>query len=139
METVTFSNDFDKDVLYDKYDQAINATMVNLYTLSKEKGKIILENIDRNNKNHLLILGVAMIAKDVYHFQLKLKTNFWNWVMLNWRMRKLSRFVRRERESDANVDVDALVNFMTPILQKDIGKFFCFENIYDAFYKGELG
>ena len=113
--------------------------MVNIYTLTKEKGQIILENIDRNNKDHLLILRVAMIAKDVYNFQLKLKTGFWNWVVLNWRMRKLSRFVRRERESDANVNVDALVNFMTPILQEDIGKFFCFENIYDAFYKGELG
>lgn len=139
METVTFSNEFDKDILYDKYDQAINATMVNLYTLSKEKGKIILENVDRNNKNHLLILRVAMIAKDVYNFQLKLKTNFWNWIVLNWRMRKLSRFVRRERESDANVDVDALVNFMTPVLQKAIEEDFNFSDIYDAFYKGELG
>lgn len=139
METVTFSSDFDKDILYDKYDQAINVVMVNIYTLTKEKGQIILENIDRNDKDHLLILRVAMIAKDVYNFQLKLKTGFWNWVVLNWRMRNLSRFVRRERESDANVDVDALVNFMTPILQKDIGKFFCFEDIYNAFYKGELG
>ena len=139
METVTFSSDFNKDILYDKYDQAINVVMVNIYTLTKEKGQIILENIDRNNKDHLLILRVAMIAKDVYNFQLKLKTGFWNWVVLNWRMRTLSRFVRRERESDANVDVDALVNFMTPILQEDIGKFFCFEDIYDAFYKGELG
>lgn len=139
METVTFSSDFDKDILYDKYDQAINVVMVNIYTLTKEKGQIILENIDRNNKDHLLILRVAMIAKDVYNFQLKLKTGFWNWVILNWRMRKLSRFIRRERESDANVDVDALVNFMTPILQEDIGKFFCFEDIYNAFYKGELG
>lgn len=139
MKTVTFNNDFDKDILYDKYDQAINATMVNLYTLSKEKGEIILENIDRNNKNHLLILRVAMIAKDVYNFQLKLKTNFWNWIVLNWRMHKLSRFVRRERESVANVNVDALVNFMTPVLQKAIEEDFNFSDIYNAFYKGELG
>ena len=139
METAAFNDKIDKDILYDKYDQAINATMVNIYTLSKEKGKIILENIDRNNKNHLLILRVAIIAKDVYNFQLKLKTNFWNWVVLNWRMRKLSRFVRRERESDANVDVDALVNFMTPILKTAIEEDFNFSDIYNAFYKGELG
>jgi hypothetical protein len=139
MESVTFSNDFDKDILYDKYDQAINVVMVNIYTLTKEKGQIILENIDRNNKDHLLILRVAMIAKDVYNFQLKLKTGFWNWVVLNWRMRKLSRFVRRERESDANVDAKALIEFMTPVLREAIEEDFCFGNIYDAFYKGELG
>lgn len=139
METVTFSNEFDKDILYDKYDQAINVVMVNIYTLTKEKGQIILENIDRNNKDHLLILRVAMIAKDVYNFQLKLKTDFWNWVVLNWRMRKLSRFVRRERESDANVDVKALIEFMTPALREAIEEDFCFGNIYDAFYEGELG
>jgi hypothetical protein len=139
MESITFSNDFDKDILYDKYDQAINIVMVNIYTLTKEKGQIILENIDRNNKDHLLILRVAMIAKDVYNFRLKLKTEFWNWVALNWRMRKLSRFVRRERENDANVDVNALIEFMTPALREAIKKDFCFGNIYDAFYKGELG
>lgn len=139
METVTFSNDFDKDILYDKYDQAINVVMVNIYTLTKEKGQIILENIDKNNKDHLLILRVAMIAKDVYNFQLKLKTGFWNWAALNWRMRKLSRFVRRERENDANVDAKALIEFMTPVLREAIEEDFCFGNIYDAFYKGELG
>ena len=139
MESVTFSNDFYKDILYDKYDQAINIVMVNIYTLTKEKGQIILENIDRNNKDHLLILRVAMIAKDVYNFQLKLKTDFWNWIVLNWRMRKLSRFVRRERESDANVDAKALIEFMTPVLREAIEEDFCFGNIYNAFYKGELG
>jgi hypothetical protein len=139
METVTFSNDFDKEALYNKYDQAINITMVNIYSLTKEKGQIILENIDKNNKDHLLILRVAMIAKDVYNFQLKLKTGFWDWIALNWRMRKLSRFVPRERKSDANVDVKTLIDFMTPVLREAIEENFCFGNIYDAFYKGELG
>lgn len=139
MESVTFSNNFDKEALYDKYDQTINAIMINIYTLTKEKGQIILENIDRNDKSHLLILRVAMIAKDVYNFQLKLETGFWNWVVLNWRMRKLSRFVHRERESDANVDVTTLIEFMTPVLRETIEENFCFGDIYDAFYKGELG
>ena len=139
MESLTFSDDFDKDILYDKYDQAINIVMVNIYTLTKEKCQIILENIDRNNKDHLLILRVAMIAKDVYNFQLKLKTDFWNWVMLNWRMRKLSRFVHRERKSDANVDAVALIDFMTPALREAIDEEFCFGDIYNAFFKGELG
>jgi hypothetical protein len=107
--------------------------------LTKEKGQIILENIDRNSKDHLLILRVAMIAKDVYNFQLKLKTGFWNWIVLNWRMRKLSRFVHRERKSDANVDAVALINFMTPALREAIDEEFCFGDIYNAFYKGELG
>ena len=140
-ETITFSDDMKKDELYNLYDQAINSLMVNIYTLTKDKKEIILSHIDRKNKNHLLILRVALIAKDVYDFPLKIKTNFWNWLALNWRMRKMSYHIPREKgqEKNINVNVEALINFMTPALREVINEDFEFCHVYNAFYKGELG
>ena len=138
-EIVTFSNSMDKDVLYNLYDQAINALMINIYTLTKDKREIVLSDINPKDKNHLLILRVALIAKDVYDFPLKIKTNFWNWLTLNWRMRKMSCHIPREKDQEENVNIEALIDFMTPALREVINEDFEFCHVYNAFYKGELG
>lgn len=138
-EIVTFSNSMDKDVLYNLYDQAINALMINIYTLTKDKREIVLSDINPKDKNHLLILRVALIAKDVYDFPLKIKTNFWNWLALNWKMRKMSYHIPREKDQEENVNIEALIDFMTPALREVINEDFEFCHIYNAFYKGELG
>ena len=135
---ITMTNDMEKDVLYDLYDQAINAVLVNIYTLTKNNGQIILSDIDRKDKNHLLILRVALMAKDIYNFPLSIKTNFWQWAMLNWRMRKLTRIVPREKDKETNVNIQELIDFMTPVLKQAIDEDFEFANIYEAFYEGDL-
>ena len=96
-------------------------------------------DIDRKNKNHLLILRVALMAKDIYNFPLSIKTSFWHWAMLNWKMRKLTRIVPREKEKEINVEVQDLIDFMTPVLKQAIDENFEFANIYEAFYEGDLG
>lgn len=124
--------------LFREYDGLIGLTMVNLYSLSKAKETIVLSNIDRKNKDHLYILRIAMIAKDTFNFPLKLHTDFWNWLCLNWRMRKLSRRVPREKNGENVIDVNELIEFMYPPIKKHIGVIFRFEDIYDAFYRKEL-
>ena len=124
--------------LYNKYDEIINITMVNLYTLSKDKGEIVLSDIDRNNRDHLFVLRVALMAKDIYNFPLKLRTSFWNWLVLNWRMRKLSRRIPRQKEMISAINVPGLIEFMYAPIQAYMGENFKFEHIYNQFYKGEL-
>lgn len=139
METVTFSNPQEKEELYNKYDEIINITMVNLYSLSKEKGEIILSGIDRHNKDHLYVLRIALIAKDVYNFPLKIRTDFWNWLILNWRMRKLSRRVPRDKSEYSVVSINKLLEFMYPPIKDYVGHGFEFGDIYSEFYGKELG
>ena len=138
METITFSNSQEREELFNKYDEIINITMVNLYSLSKAKETIVLSNIDRKNKDHLYILRIAMIAKDTFNFPLKLHTDFWNWLCLNWRMRKLSRRVPREKNGENVIDVNRLIDFMYNPISEHMGSDFKFGDIYDAFYRKEL-
>lgn len=124
--------------LLDKYDMAVGTLMLNLYSLSKNSESIILSNIDRNNKEHLLVLRTALIAKDIYNRQVLLHTNLWNWIVLNWRMRKLTHRVPREKSTDMLIDVNEVLDFMRPTFVELIGEDFNFGHVYDAFYKGEL-
>lgn len=124
--------------LFNQYDEIINVIMVNLYSLSKEKGRIILSDLDKRNRDHLLILRVALIAKDVYNFPLFLNVNWWDSLVLNWRMRKLSRRVPRTKEIEGCTNVVALLEFMYPPIKQHMGENFEFAHIYNSFYGKEL-
>lgn len=133
------NNTIDTQELFNKYDEIINITMVNLYTLCKDTKTIVISGIDRKNKDHLFMLRVALLAKDIYNFPLKMRIGLWDWIVLNWRMRKLSRRVPRELESGPGVNVPELLEFMYPPIKSYMGEDFKFEHIYNQFYKGELG
>ena len=124
--------------LFNKYDEVINIIMVNLYTLSKDSRKIVLSGLDRKNRDHLLILRVALMAKDIYNYPLSLKIGFWDSLILNWKMRKLSRRVPREKKLDNEISIPELLEFMYPPVKEYIGEDFKFSNIYNAFYRKEL-
>lgn len=125
--------------LFDKYDEIINITMVNLYTLTKEKGEIIISDFDRKNRDHLFVIRVALMAKDIYGFPLKMRCSFWNWIVLNWKMRKLSRFIPRDNRTLPVVNVEKLLEFMYPPIKEYMGESFEFKHIYNQFYEGDLG
>lgn len=125
--------------LLDNYDEIINITMVNLYTLTKEKETIIISDFDRKNRDHLFVIRVALMAKDVYGFPLKMHCSFWDWIILNWKMRKLSRFIPRDNTSLPVVNVSKLLEFMYPPIKEYMGENFKFEHIYNQFYEGDLG
>lgn len=124
--------------LFNKYDEVINIIMVNLYTLSKDDKKIVLSGLDRKNRDHLLILRVALMAKDIYNYPLSLKIGFWDSLILNWKMRKLSRRIPREKELDSEINIPKMLEFMYPPVREYIGEDFKFSNIYNAFYRKEL-
>ena len=125
--------------LLDNYDEIINITMVNIYTLTKEKGTIIISDFNRKNRDHLFVIRVALMAKDVYGFPLKMRCGFWDWIILNWKMRKLSRFIPRDNVSLSIVNIPKLLEFMYPPIKEYMGENFKFEHIYNQFYKGDLG
>ena len=126
------------DELLDKYDEIINITMSNIYTLCKNDGEIIISNLDRKNKDHLFILRVALLAKDIFNFPLKIQTSWWNWLILNWKMRKISRRIPREKKKKPMVNTLELIEFMYPPIKEYMEEDFKFEHIYNQFYKGEL-
>ena len=124
--------------LLNKYDEVINIIMVNLYTLSKNNEKIVLSGLDRKNRDHLLILRVALMAKDIYNFPLSLKIGFWDSLILNWKMRKLSRRIPRAKESCDAIYIPELLEFMYFPIRTYLGEHFEFAHIYNAFYGKEL-
>lgn len=124
--------------LFNEYDKIVNIVMINLYSLSKEKGKIILSELDKNNKDHLLILRVALMAKDIFNFPLSLNVSWWDSLIINWRARKLTHKIPRTKKTEGCVSVKALLEYMYPSVKHELGENFKFAHIYNSFYRKEL-
>lgn len=131
-------NKYDRKILTE-YDGLIGLTMYNLYTLSKDCGAIRIDNFNRHNKEHLYLLRVSLIARDVYQVPVEMSGSWWNVFCVNWKIRKgFSRVKRVAKFDTGNFDVSAVLDFMRPDAIKRIGTDFSFADIYDAYYEGSL-
>lgn len=73
---------------YKEYDAILNVALINLFTLSKEKQVIELNNFDINNRSHLCLLNVAKIAQDTFNFQVTIHCSVLNY----WKLKRKMKF-----------------------------------------------
>lgn len=118
-----------------KYDEICGATLVNLFTLSKDSDTIAFRGFNPKNEEHLFVLGVARglagslgkkVALDVNKFQL------WK---LNRGIDKDCRLISVDRkEAIYSIDPEELLTFMRPGAVKACGEDFTFADIYNEYY-----
>ena len=129
-----------EDNVYREYDGLVGLTMLNIYSKSKEGKTIRLLDFDRKNKEHLFILRVALIARDLYGFPIEIDSNRWSVFCINWRLRKGFNKVRRAARTEVDgVWVPHLLDLMRPDGEERLGGNFSFADIYEAYYEGSWG
>lgn len=131
-----------------EYDGLVGLTMLNIYSISKEKKIIHLKNFNKKNREHLYILRVALMARSVYNFPIEVEGKWWNIFTLNQRIKKGFDKIKRckldNRESknevsiNGEINVPELLNLMRSDGIKRLGKGFTFANIYYQYYRGSL-
>ncbi len=128
--------------LFDRYDKMSYATVVNLYSLSKARGKLVLADINPKDDDCLFFLHTALVVKDLLGYQLEVRCSLWKWLMVNWKLRKLKVRVRwnRGKYNDDVTYVRDLMEFMQPLV-KEFGLLdnFRYGDIYHAFYEKGYG
>ena len=129
----------DKDKTYHYYDLMIAATLENICEMSDDA--IRLYRFNRSNKDHLCVLHIALMARDLFHFHIKVDASWWDVFLLNWKLRK--RFNKIERfkpklsiEAPRGVNVLMLIDKFHTISPKAFGGVE-FKDIYEAYYEGE--
>ena len=132
MDTISFS--YERE-----YDGLIGLTFYNLSTMLKND-KMVLINFDRKNIEHLFILRVALMVRDIHNIELYLDCSNSQRFLLNWKMRKGFRKIRKinSKETVTQVDVVELLNLMRPDGIARLGENFSFTDIYKAYYEGSL-
>ena len=108
------------------YDKFINIALTNLFTLGKNNQTLNFYNYQKNNDGHLAILHIANIARDVFNFQVKIKTSFFTYIKLKY---KYFSWLKRTKTDE--IDIEQFIQFIEDANnEKGI-----FAKIYQEYYK----
>ena len=132
--------------LFREYDGLIGLTLLNLYTISRENKIIRLYHFDRKNTEHLYLLRIALMARDIYDFSLEVEGSWWDIFCLNWKLRKGFRKVKRYKHitgedeewlyAKGGTHVPELLDLMRSDGIERLGENFTFADIYHQYYEG---
>ena len=81
MDNITFSNESELEELYKRYDEIINITLINIYSMSKTKGEIVLSPINRKNQNHLYLLNLIYNMQNLFVHSKLYSYNVHNYIL----------------------------------------------------------
>lgn len=129
-----------------EYDGLVGLTLLNIWSLSKEKGIIRLCDFDRKNKEHLYLLRIALTARDLYHFPVEVEGTSWDIFCINNKIKKGFEKIKRYKPAlgvgeewlyaKGSISTPWLLDFMRPDGIRRLGEDFTFEKIYNQYYEG---
>jgi hypothetical protein len=136
------TTDGSEEELYRHYDIVIATVLENLYELSMEEKVIRLYRFNRKNLEHMCILRIALIARDLFNFPIEVDASWWDVVCLNWQLRKnfnkVKRYKSKMGKNDSNgVNVLMLIDKFHDII-KNLFDDFDFVDIYKAYYERKM-
>ena len=132
------TTDSSEEETYRNYDGMIATALEAIHSLS-EDGVIRLYRFDDKNKEHMCILRIALIARDIFQFPIEVDASWWIVMRLNWELRKhfdkVKRFKLKVGENDnKGVNVPMMIDGFRAIANEHFG---CvnFKEIYEAYYE----
>lgn len=134
--------DGNEEEIYRQYDGLIATILENICEMSRESGIIRLYRFNRNNKNHMCVLRIALIARDLFQFPIEIEASWWDVTCLNWKLRKNFDKVKRfkvvlGKDAPKGVNVLMLIDKFHTISNEVFGGV-KFKDIYEAYYERKM-
>ena len=126
---------------YRHYDKLIATTLENIYEMSKD-GVIRLYCFNAKDKEHMCILRIALIARDLFQFPIEVDASWWDVVCLNWKLRKnfdkVKRFkVKLGKDAPKGINVLMLIDKFHTMSRDHFGGV-DFKDAYEAYYERKM-
>ena len=134
------TTDGSEEETYRNYDSMIATVLENIYEMSD--GVIRLYRFDRNNKDHMCVLRIALIARDLFQYPIEVDVPWWEVVCLNWKLRKnfdkVKRFKAKSgKDAPKGINVLMLVDKFHTI-SRTVFNGVEFKDIYKAYYERKM-
>ena len=131
----TFTSTFKED--YDLYDKIVGATIINIFSLSKDTDKIILKNFDYKSHMHRVFLETAFSINILNKKKVAVDMPLFHYLYFKYiKMRKRNSLLTRAKNSDNGINIYDVADFEA----REFNKTICvFEDIYKAYYKKVYG
>ena len=123
------------DAVYHMYDAAVAKTLYELMNRSPCQDTIRLMGFNRKNVEHLFILRIALMVRDLCYVPVEIGGSRWDGVVINWKIRKQFNKIKIVKPSAPN-------GIWTPSL---VGKIksetqcYHLDSVYNTYYEGSCG
>ena len=111
------------------YDELINKTSINIFTLSKDKNGIYLSNFNPSNKKHRYFLQVARTVSMITNKQIYLDMKLFSY--LKFKIFTKSKDVLKGKIENG-INIDEVLSFTSNSLQIDSS---IFGKIYEEYWR----
>ena len=134
------TTDGSEEETYRNYDSMIATVLENIYEMSDDT--IRLYRFDRSNKDHMCVLRIALIARDLFQYPIEVDASWWDVFCLNWELRKnfdkVKRFkLKLGKDAPRGINVLMLVDKFNTISSAVFGGVE-FKDIYEAYYERKM-
>ena len=134
------TTDGSEEETYRNYDSMIATVLENIYGMSD--GTIRLYRFDRNNKDQMCVLRIALIARDLFQYPIEVDASWWDVFCLNRKLRKNFDKVKRfkpkhSKDAPKGINVLMLVDKFHTISSTVFGGVE-FKDIYEAYYERKM-
>ena len=72
MDNYEYTSTYNEKELYKQYDGIIGATVINIFSFSKNNNKIVFNNFDYKNKTHRVFLESAFLLSTTHKMDIYL-------------------------------------------------------------------
>lgn len=124
-----------EDDMYHKYDVIVSEMLTRIMNISSEKKVIRLLEFNRKDKNHLFVLRIALMARDLYQLPVEIDCGWWDRLILNWKIRKNFKKIGKVPVFCFN---GVWVPHVLDLIKIKTNFVFDFSDIYDLYYEGSL-
>lgn len=121
---------------FHKFDIAVSEILQKILEKSSIKKKIRLWNFDMNDKSHMLVLRVALIARDFYSYPIEVEHSIWSHWKLNRKLRKHFKKVKRYHMSE-DWPSESGIHVPTVARHSQCDDF-SLADVYEVYYEGSL-
>lgn len=128
-----------EDELYHIYDEAVSLTLSNLHSFSIPNQKIQLLSFDRRNIEHIYLLRIALMARDVFGLEIEIDAPWYDVWYINRKIKKGFRRIKKMAFSNDNaIPVHIVLNYMRDSFEARLGNKFSFGDVYHTYYEGSI-
>lgn len=124
-----------EDELYHKYDMVVGEILKEIMKTVDENKTIRLLQFDSKDKEHLLVLRVALMAKELFYVSVETDLNWRERFVLNWKIRKSFNKIGKVPKS---ITTGVWVPHVLDIVRIKNNYGFDFGDIYKTYYEGSL-
>ena len=129
-----------EDELYRIYDVAVGKDISELMNRSPYHDSIRLRGFNRKDKEHLFVLRIALMVRDLYNIPVEVGTNWWDGFVINWKIRKSFDKIKIVKSDATNsIWVPCLVGKIKAEIKTEKGICLHLDNVYDTYYEGSCG